>query len=122
MLKPTDPAMQPPERSPQPGDERPIGEIVHQLVEEGKAYAQAELGVAKAIAAAKANGFKVPAVLLGAALLFAQAAVTVLAVAVFLGLLPLMGPILAGLLAFVIFAAVAGGLGWLAVDKLRRGL
>jgi len=121
MLKPTDPAMQPPERSPDPGDERPIGELVQQLVEEGKAYALAELGVVKAIAAAKANGLKVPAILLGAALLFVQAAVTVLAVAIFLGLLPLMGPILAGLLAFVIFTAIAGGLGWLAIDKLRRG-
>jgi hypothetical protein len=121
MLKPTDPAMQPPERSPDPGDERPIGELVQQLVEEGKAYAQAELGVAKAIAADKANGLKVPAILLGAALLFVQAAVTVLAVAIFLALLPLMGPVLAGLLAFVIFAAIAGGLGWLAIDRLRRG-
>lgn len=122
MLKPAEPAMQPPEPGPEPGDERPIGELVHQLVEEGKAYAQAELGLAKAIAAAKASGLKVPAILLGAALLLAQAAVTVLAVAIFLGLLPLMGPILAGLLAFVIFAAIAGGLGWLAMDKIRRGL
>jgi Mg/Co/Ni transporter MgtE len=122
MLKPAEPAMQPPEPASAPGDERPIGEIVHQLVEEGKAYAQAELGVAKAIAAAKANILKVPAILLGAAFLLLQAAVTVLAVAVFLGLLALMGPILAGLLAFVIFAGLAGGLGWLAIDKLRRDL
>ncbi len=118
MLKPAEPAMQPAE----PGDERPIGELVQQLVEEGKAYAQAELGLAKAIAAAKASSLKVPAILLGAALLFVQAAVTVLAVAIFLGLLPLMGPILAGLLAFVIFAAIAGGLGWLAIDMVRRDL
>ena len=116
MLKPTDPALQPPD----PGDERPIGELVHQLVEDGKAYAHTELGVAKAVASAKAGSLKVPAILLGAALLLAQAAVTVLAVAVFLGLLPLMGPILAGLLAFAIFAGLAGGLAWLAIDKVRR--
>ena len=70
MLKPTDPAMQP----TGPGDERPIGELVHELVEDGKAYAQAELGVAKAIATAKAGSLKVPAILLGAALLLVQAA------------------------------------------------
>jgi len=118
MLKPAEPAMQPPE----PGDECPIGEIVHQLVEEGKACAQAELGVARAIAEAKANGLKVPAILLGAAFLLLQAAVTVLAVALFLGLLALVGPVLAGLLAFVIFAGLAGGLTWQAVRMIRRDL
>lgn len=118
MLKPADPARQP----AGPGDEPPIGELVHQLVEEGKAYAQAELGVAKAIASAKADGLKLPAILLGAAFLFAQAAVTVLAVAVFLGLLALMGPVLAGLLAFLIFAGAAGGLAWFAIQKAKRDL
>jgi hypothetical protein len=118
MLKPTDPAMQP----SGPGDERPIGELVHELVEDGKAYAQAELGVAKAIATAKAGSLKVPAILLGAALLFAQAAVTVLAVAVFLGLLALMGPVLAGLVAFLIFAGAAGALAWFGVERAKRGL
>ena len=118
MLKPTDPAMQPSGS----GDERPIGELVHELVEDGKSYAQAELGVARAIAASKAGSLKVPAILLGAALLFAQAAVTVLAVAVFLGLLALMGPVLAGLVAFLIFAGAASGLAWFGVDKARRGL
>ena len=118
MLKPTDPGLTPSD----PGDERPIGELVHQLVEEGKDYAQAELGVVKAIASAKAGSLQVPAILLGAALLFAQAAVTVLAVAVFLGLLALMGPVLAGLLAFVIFAGGAAALAWFGVQKAKREL
>lgn len=103
---------------PDPGSERPIGELVHQLAEDGKAYALAEVGVARAIAQAKANAFKLPAMLFGAAFLLVQAAVTVLGVAVFLGLLPLMGPILAGLLAFLIFAGLAGGLGWWAVQMI----
>ncbi|MGI8612303.1 MAG: phage holin family protein [Sphingomicrobium sp.] len=118
MLKPTDPAMQP----SGPGDERPIGELVHQLVEDGKAYAHAELGTAKAIASAKAGSLKVPAILLGAALLLIQAAVTVLAVAVFLGLLALMGPVLAGLLVFVIFAGGAAALAWFGIQKAKREL
>ncbi len=65
---------------------------------------------------------QVPAILFGAALLLLQAAVTVLAVAVFLALLPLMGPVFAGLLAFLIFAGIAAGLGWLAVQKIKRDL
>ena len=117
MLKPADPLMQ-----PEPGSERPIGELVGELVDEGKAYAKAEIGLAKAIASAKVGMLKVPAMLLGAAFLLLQAAVTVLAVAVFLGLLPLMGPIFAGLLAFLIFAGLAGGLGWYAADIIRRSL
>ena len=116
MLKPADP---PP---PGPDDDRSIGELVSRLVDEGKAYAQAEIGVAKAIAAAKADGLKVPAILLGAAFLLSQAAATVLAVALFLALLPLIGPLLSGIAAFAIFAGIAAGLGWQAVQRIRRGL
>ena len=115
MLKPAEPAMQP---GKGPADDRPIGELVHQLVEQGKAYAQAEVGVAKAIAAAKADAYKVPAILLAAAFLLLQAAVTVLAVAVFLGLARLIGPLPAGLLAFLVFAGLAGVLGYVAVLKI----
>jgi hypothetical protein len=117
MLKPADP--QPPEPRPESNDERPIGELVHQLVEEGKAYAQAELGVVKAIAAAKVTGYKVPAILLGAALLMLLGAVTLLALTLFVALQLLMAPVAAGLLGFAIFAAISAGLGWWAVDKIR---
>jgi hypothetical protein len=36
-------------------DEKPIGELFGQLIDEGKAYAKAELGLAKATAEAKAD-------------------------------------------------------------------
>ena len=114
MLKPADP---PPT---EPNGERPIGELVHQLVEDGKAYAEAEIGVVKAIASAKVGSLKVPAMLLGAAFLLLQAAATVLAVALSLALLPLIGPLLAGIAAFAIFAGIAAGLGWQAVQMIRR--
>lgn len=113
MLKPAEPAMQPGN-----GDERPVGELVHQLVEQGKSYAQAEIGLAKAIAASKAQAFKVPALLLGTAFLLIQAAFCVLGFALFLALLPVIGPLLAGIAAFLIFAGLAGGLGYLAVKKI----
>ena len=113
-------------KTPEPGalppDERPVGELVNQLVEDGKAYARAELGVAKAIANAKAKALVLPAILFGGAFLLAQAAVTVLAVGLFAALWAMMPAIVAGLIAFLVFAAIAGGLGWYAVQRLKRDL
>jgi hypothetical protein len=51
-------------------EERPIGELFGQLIDEGKAYAKAELGLAKASAEAKADAAKKPALLGAASLLF----------------------------------------------------
>jgi hypothetical protein len=112
MLKPPD----------QPGSERPVGDLVNQLVEDGKAYARAELNVVKTIASAKGKALAIPAGLAGVALLVAQSAITVLAVAVFMSLTLVMNPILAGLLAFLIFAGIAGGLAYYAWQRLRRDL
>jgi hypothetical protein len=115
MLKRTEPP-----KAPQ--DERPVGELVHQLVEDGKAYAKAELEVARTIAASKARALAIPAALFGVAALVAQAAITVLAVAVFFALSLVMNVILAGLLAFLVFAALAGALGWYAVKRIKQDL
>lgn len=114
MLKPADPQQSPPER--------PVGELVHDLIEDGKAYARAELGVAKAIATAKAKAVALPAGLLGAAFALVQAAITALAVGVFAALYWAFGPLLAGVVAFLIFSALAGGLAFYAVKRLQRDL
>jgi hypothetical protein len=113
MLKPNAEPMQ------DPDDERPIGEVVHQLIDEGKAYAKAELDLAKAQALAKADALKIPAVLLFTALLFAQAAVTMLAVTVAMTLAPLIGPLGAGLVAVLVVGGVAALLGWLGIERLK---
>jgi len=112
MLKRADPSLK-------PDDEQSIGEVVSDLVDQGKAYAKAEVELAKAQALAKVEQFKVPAILLFGALLFAQAAVTVLAVAVALGLAPLIGPFGGGLVAVALAGGVAGLLAWLAVKRLQ---
>jgi hypothetical protein len=114
MLKPADPSNQPPER--------PIGELVQELVDEGKAYARAELDVAKAIATAKAKALILPAGLFGAAFFLGQAAIFAIALGVFMELFAFLDPLIAGLIAFVLFAALAGGLGWYAVQRLKRDL
>jgi hypothetical protein len=115
MLKP---AKEPMQEQP---DEPPIGEVVHQLIDEGKAYAKAEVDLAKAQALAKVAELKVPAILLFTALLFAQAAVTVLAVTIAITLAPMIGPLGGGLIAVLAAGAAAAGLGWLGVQRLTGG-
>ena len=113
MLKPVEP--------PQP-PERPVGELVSQLIEEGKAYARAEIGLVKTIAAAKGKALVIPAAMLAAAFITALAAVTALAVGVVIGLAKFIGPLAAGFIGLLIFAAIAGGLGWYGAERLKREL
>ena len=115
MLKPS------PEHDPSQGDcDRPVGELVHELIEDGKVYARAELEHAKAIAASKANALKLPAILFAVAFLFALAAFIALVVGIANGLATMIGPLAGGIVACVLFAAVAGGLGWYGAKRLRE--
>ena len=114
MLKPVDPGPQPPER--------PIGELVHELIENGKAYARAEIDLYKAIAAAKGKALAIPAAMFGAAFICALAAVTALAVGVVIALETFIGPLAAGFVGMLIFAGIAGLLGWYGYNRMRRDL
>jgi hypothetical protein len=108
---------------PSPADnERPVGELVHELIEDGKAYVRAELGFVRATAAAKVNALKLPAILFGAGLVLLLAAVSALGWGVAASLATLIGPLAGGLVAFLLFAALAGGLIWFGVRKLREDL
>ena len=113
MLKPVDPG---------PDQERPIGDLVHELIEEGKAYARAEIGLAKAIATAKGKALIVPAILFGTAFILSLAAVTALAVGGVMALAKFIGPLAAGFIGMLIFAAIAGLLGWYGAQRLSRDL
>jgi hypothetical protein len=115
MLKPVD-------QPAPPGDDPPVGELVHQLVDEAKAYARAEIGLAKAIAVAKGKALAFPAALFGAAFIVALAGVTALAVGVVLALAKFLGPLLAGIVGLLIFAALAGGLAWYGVQRVKEAL
>jgi hypothetical protein len=114
MLKPVDPGPQRPER--------PIGELVHELIEDGKAYARAEIGLVKAIATAKGKALALPVGLFAAALFIAMAAINGLVVGVVIALETFIGPLAAGFVTMLIFMAVAGGLGWLGYQRLRHEL
>ena len=117
MLKPlNEPGADPPD------EERPVGDLVHELIENGKAYARAEVDLVKTMATAKIGAFKLPAILFGGAFLLALAAVTALAVGIANSLATLIGPLAGGLVAFLLLAAGAGALAWMGVRKLRQGL
>jgi len=112
MLKPAD---------PDPG-ERPIGDLVRDLVDEAKAYARAEFDVIKAIAAAKGKALILPSILFGVAFVLMLAAVTALAVGIVIALAKFVGPLAAGVLGLLGFAAIGGGCGWYGYQRLRRDL
>ena len=116
MLKPADHAPL------KKGEEPPIGDILGRLIDDAEAYARAELNVAKAIAQAKIDALKIPAVLLAASLFFAQSALTVLAVGIALALVPFVGPLAAGLIAFLVFGGIAAVLTWLGWTRFREEL
>lgn len=105
-----------------PEGERPIGELVSQLVEDGKAYAQAELDLGKAIATAKAKALTTPLILFVAALFVGSSAITALCLGIVLALATLVGPLAGGIIAFVLIAATAGLLAWIGKVKLGRAL
>jgi len=101
-------------------EEKPIGELFEQLIDDGKAYAKAELGLVKANAEAKVEGAKKPALLGAASVLFLIAGVVVLCMTLALALATLIGPLAGGLIASMVSLAIAYGLYFLAVRELEK--
>lgn len=101
-------------------EEKPIGELFGKLIDDGKAYARAELGLAKATAEAKAKAARKPALLGAAALLFLIAGVVVLCMTLALALATLVGPLAGGLIAALVTFAVAAGLGLWAKQEAEK--
>lgn len=87
-----------------PPEEPSIGDLFGRLADEGKAYVRAEAGVYKAIAARRVGNAKSGVIALVAAALLTNAALGMLLVCFALGLAPVVGPVLAGL---IVFAAIA---------------
>jgi hypothetical protein len=102
--------------------DQPVGELISRVLEDGKAYAIAELNVVKAMAEEKVGAFKLPAIALVAALLVSQAAIIVLALGITMALATLIGPLLAGIVGFLVFSGFAGGLAWWAFTRARDAL
>ena len=113
MLKATE---TPPSQAPADSS---IGDLASQLVDDAKAYARAEVGVAKAIASEKANAAKVPLILLVGSLFVAMGALNALCIAIFVTLAALLGPLAAGIVAFVLIGGIAAVMAWFGYSKLR---
>ena len=99
-------------------EEAPIGELVGRLIDQGKGYARAEVGLAKAVATAKVERVKLPAALLAAALLFVIAGVVTFCITIALALATLIGPLAGGLAATMVAFGIAGGLALIGKNKL----
>ena len=96
-----------------PGDprEESIGDLIGRLVEDGRAYARAEVDLLKQIARHRADRARNGLILLGAGAVLLLSSLTALILGLVLGLAALTGPLLAGL---IIAALLAGG-GYLAI-------
>jgi len=114
--------LKPPDRPVEDGADRDFGDLVHQLIEDAKGYARAEVDLAKAIASDKAKGLRTSAVLLILALFVATGALNALCIGILLGFDTLMSPVLAGICAFLLIGAVAGLLAWIGIKKLGDSL
>jgi hypothetical protein len=86
-----------------------IGALVSRLVEDGRAYARAEVELVKRIAKHRAAKAKSGAMLVGIGVTLLLCSLTALVLALVLGLATLIGPFGAGMTVFVVLA-IAGGL------------
>lgn len=91
----------------EPRDES-IGELFNRLVEDGRAYARAEIDLIRQIARHRAAKAKTGAILLGAGVTLLLCSLTALVLALVLGLATLIGPFGAGMVVFLVFAIVGG--------------
>lgn len=99
------------------GEPESVGDLFHRLVDDGKAYAKAEITYYKTVGTERANALKWPAIFGLLAVLFAHAAFLALCATLFVGLATLMSDTLAGLLTVVILLGIAGVLGYLAYSR-----
>jgi fatty acid desaturase len=88
-------------------DEKPIGELFGDLIDNAEAYAKAELRLVKAEVEAKAEGARKPALFGAAAFLFLVAGVVVLCMTAALALATLIGPLAGGLIAALVTFGIA---------------
>ena len=102
-------------------DEAPIGDLFGRLIDDGKAYAKAEVDLVRARAVAQVDRVRVPAMLGAGAIAFGLAGVIALVLTLVLSLASVIGPLAGGLLATAITLAIAGGLGLAAMKSWQAG-
>ena len=103
------------------GDEAPIGDLFGRLIDDGKAYAKAEVDLVRARAEGQVERAKLPFIFGAGAIAFAFASVIALVMTLVLALASLLGPLAGGLLATLIAIGIAGGLGMAALNRWKAG-
>jgi hypothetical protein len=83
-----------------------IGDLFHQLVDDGRAFARAEANLYKEIALYRAGKAKIGVAALAAGGLLAFAGLIALLVGLVIGLADLIGPVAAGLVVFAVTAII----------------
>jgi hypothetical protein len=106
----------------QPGDVGGLGDTIVQVVDDGKAYAAAQVALYKALALARWRIAQGGLIFAAVAAVLGLSAVTALLVGLILSLAPLIGPL--GATAVVILATlvIAGVLGWLAARRIGEAM
>lgn len=99
-----------------------VGDAIVQVAEDARAYALAQVDVAKAIATARLRAAKLGIILGVAAVFLAGSALTALVVGLILALATITGPLLATAIVAVAVLALAGLLGSMAASRLSRAL
>lgn len=92
-----------------------IGDLFGRLADDGRAFVRAEAGLYKTIAKRRAGKAAGGAAALAAALFLVNAGLVTLVVCIALALVPMMGPLLAGLVTFA-------GTGLIAFVLVRYGM
>lgn len=105
--------------APEP-DEKSIGELLQRLIEDGRGYAEAEIGYYRTLVRAKLRDARAMLWLGAAALALALAAAVALVVGLVLTLSPLVGPGWATLIVVVGISAVSGIMARLAWVRIKR--
>ena len=98
-----------------PDDDRPIGELVGQLYDDGRAYARSEIELLKAKGLAEAGRYRAAAIFAAAGGALALAALVAFAMTLVIGFARLIGPFGGGAAAVVIL-----GLGAYILFNLAR--
>ena len=101
------------------GDEG-LGTVVTRVVDDAKAYAQAEVTLWKTVAGTRGSQAGIAAGLAAGAVVIALSAVVALLVGAILSLRPVMGPGWATLLVVVVALVLAGILGKMAATGFKR--
>lgn len=104
------------------GEPESVGDLFHRLVDDGKAYAKAEVNYYKTVGTERGKALINPAIFGVLALLFVHAAFLALCATLFVALAAVMKNWLAGLLTVVILAAIGGVLGYLAYSKGKAAI